>query len=185
MYELFMLSISTIAIALGCFIMAVNLPAVLAPAFFRRMATGFSRNVPAAWILTAIDVLWVAWIILHASLGRFEPLKPLVYVAAPVSFFAMVFFMDELLAPRALGGLLLLMANPVLNSARWLDTQWRLVMVVIAYVWVIAGITFVLSPFRLRQAAAWGTKTDFRCILGGSIRVLVGAFVLFLGFKVY
>lgn len=180
-----MLPLSIIACALGCFIMAVNLPAVLVPTFFRRTATGFSRNAPAAWILTAIAVVWVAWIILHAALGRFEPLKPLVYVLAPLSFFAMVFFMDELLAPRALGGLLLLMANPVLNSARWLDTPWRLVMVVIAYVWVIAGITFVLSPFRLRQAAEWGTKSDFRCILGGSIRILVGAFVLFLGLKVY
>ncbi len=180
-----MLSLSTMAIALGCFIMAVNVPALFAPAWFRKMALGFSRNIPAAWILTAIDVFWVAWIILHASLGRFEPLKPLVYVGVPVSFFAMVFFMDELLAPRALGGLLLLLANPVLNAARWLDTEWRLVMVVIAYAWAIVGIVLVLSPFRLRQAAEWGTKTDRRCIIGGSIRFLVGAFVLFLGLKVY
>ncbi len=180
-----MLPLSTIAIALGCFIIVMNLPAVFAPAFFRRMATGFSRNMPAAWILTAIAVMWVSWIVFHASLGRFEPLKPLLYVAAPVSFFAMVFFMDELLAPRALGGLLLLLANPVMNSARWLETPWRLVMIVIAYVWVIAGITFVLSPFRLRQAAAWGTKTDLRCIVGGSIRILFGACILFLGLKVY
>lgn len=177
--------LSTIAIVLGGFIMAVNLPAIFAPAFFRRVATNFPRNIPAAWILTAIDVAWVSWVICHASLGRFEPLKPLVYVGAPVSFLAMVFFMDELLAPRALGGLLLLLANPVLNSARWLDTQWRLVMVVIAYVWVVAGITFVLSPFRLRQAAEWGTKTDLRCIVGGSIRFLAGLFVLILGLKVY
>ena len=165
--------------------MVVNLPAILAPAFFRRMATGFSRNVPAAWILTAIDIAWVAWIILHASLGRFESLKPLVYIAAPVSFFALVYFVDELLAPRALGGLLLLLANPVLISARWLDTEWRLVMVVIAYLWVIAGILFVLSPYRHRQAAEWGTKTNLRCLLGGAIRFLVGAFVLFLGLKIY
>jgi hypothetical protein len=173
------------AIALGCFIVVMNLPAVFAPAFFRKMATGFSRNVPAAWILTAIDVVWVAWIILHASLGRFESLKPLVYVGVPVSFFAMVFFMDELLAPRALGGLLLLLANPVLNAARWLDTEWRLVMIVIAYAWAIVGIILVLSPFRLRQTAEWGTKTDLRCIVGGSIRILVGACILFLGLKVY
>lgn len=180
-----MLPLSTIAIVLGGFIMAVNLPAIFAPAFFRRVATNFPRNIPAAWILTAIDVAWVSWVICHASLGRFEPLKPLVYVGAPVSFLAMVFFMDELLAPRALGGLLLLLANPVLISARWLDTPWRLVMVVIAYIWVIAGITFVLSPFRLRQAAEWGTKTNIRCIIGGSIRFLVGLFVLILGLKVY
>lgn len=180
-----MLSLSTMAIALGCFIMAVNVPALFAPAFFRKMALGFSRNVPAAWILTAIDILWVGWIIHHASLGRFEPLKPLVYVGVPVSFFAMVFFMDELLAPRALGGLLLLLANPVLNAARWLDTEWRLVMVVIAYAWAIVGITLVLNPFRLRQAAEWGTKTNLHCIIGGSVRFLVGACILFLGLKVY
>jgi len=165
--------------------MVVNLPAILTPAFFRQLATGFSRNVPAAWILTAIDIAWVAWIILHASLGRFESLKPLVYIAAPVSFFALVYFANELLAPRALGGLLLLLANPVLNSARWLETDWRLVMIVIAYSWVIAGILFVLSPFRLRQAAEFGTGTDLRCILGGTVRFLVGAFVLFLGLKIY
>ena len=180
-----MFPLSTIAVVLGCFIMAVNLPAIFAPAIFRRMATSFSRNPWAGWILTAIDVAWVSWVIYHASLGRFEPLKPLVYVGAPVSFLAMVFFMDELLAPRALGGLLLLLANPVLISARWLDTEWRLVMVVIAYIWVIAGIAFVLSPFLLRQAAEWGTKTNIRCLVGGSIRFLVGLFVLILGLKVY
>ena len=87
--------------------------------------TGFSRNIPAAWILTALDVAWVAWIVFHASLGWFDPLKPALYILAPMSFLAMVFFMDELLAPRALGGLLLLLANPVLNSARWLETEWR------------------------------------------------------------
>jgi hypothetical protein len=180
-----MLPLSTIACAFGVFVMLVDLPAIFAPSFFRRLATGFSRNVPAAWLLTAIDIVWVAWIILHASLGRFESLKPLVYLVAPLSFFALVYFADELLAPRALGGLLLLLANPVLNSARWLETDWRLAMVVIAYVWVIAGILFVLSPFRLRQAAEFGTRTDLRCILGGSARFLVGAFVLFLGLKVY
>jgi hypothetical protein len=135
--------------------------------------------------LTAIDISWVAWIILHASLGRFELLKPLVYIAAPVSFFALVYFVDELLAPRALGGLLLLLANPILNSARWIETDWRFVMIVMAYMWVITGILFVLSPFRLRQAAELGTRTDLHCILGGFARFFVGAFVLFLGLKVY
>ena len=110
-------------------------------------------------------------------------LKPFVYIVAPVSFFALVYFVDELLPPRALGGLLLLLANPVLKSARWLDTEWRLVMIVIAYLWVIAGIIFVLSPFRLRQAAEFGTRTDLRCILGGFARFLVGVFVSVSGFE--
>jgi hypothetical protein len=40
------------------------------------------------------------WVILHASLGRFDFLKPYVYAAGPCVFLV-IKFMDELLAPRA------------------------------------------------------------------------------------
>ena len=35
-------------------------------------------------------------------------IETIVYVGTPLSFFAVVLFVDELLAPRALGGLLIL-----------------------------------------------------------------------------
>ncbi|MFH0954105.1 MAG: hypothetical protein V1873_07230 [Verrucomicrobiota bacterium] len=179
------LTLSQIACALGTFIVIVNVPAVVAPAVFRRVAQAFPRNRPAAWLLTAFDLGWVSWVILHAALGRFEFLKPAVYAAAPLSLLAIVFYMDELLAPRALGGLLLLIANPVLNAARWHPSEWRLVMTVVAYAWVVAGIVLILSPYRFRQVAAFMTKTDARCRALGLVRLCVGACFLFLGLKVY
>ena len=180
-----MFSLAQIACAVGVLILLVNLPAALAPKSFMNAAKAFPRNAAAGWILTALDLFWVAWIVLHAHLGRFEFLKPAIYVAAPLSFFLIVVFMDELLAPRSLGGLLLLMANPVLIAARWHPSQWRLVMTVIAYVWVVAGIVLVLSPFRFRQIAGWANKTPERCRALGAARALFGACVLALGLWVY
>lgn len=180
-----MSDLSMMARIAGGVIVAVNLVCVLAPAQMREALRVFPRSRLPAWVLLAFDVTWVAWVMLHAPLGRFEYVKPWLYAAAPAAFVLMAVFMDELLAPRALGGLLLLVANPVLNAARWHESNWRLVMTVIAYLWVVAGIALVLSPYRFRHAVEIGTKTDVRCRAGGLVRLLFGVLVLVLAFKVY
>ncbi|HBA84624.1 MAG TPA: hypothetical protein DCZ95_11060 [Verrucomicrobia bacterium] len=180
-----MFSLAQIASAVGCFILLVNLPAIFAPGKFLQTAKAFPRSKIPAWTLTALDLFWVAWIVLHASLGRFEFVKPALYVAAPLAFLLIAVFMDELLAPRALGGLLLLAANPVLAAARWHPSTWRLAMTVMAYAWVVVGIALVLSPYRFRQAVEWVNPTVERCRAWGMVRCLVGAAVLFLGLVVY
>ncbi len=179
------MSLANLACAIGTVVAVLNISAFLAPGLFRKMVLSFPRNKAAAWVLTAVDLYWVAWIVLHAALGRFEFLKPYIYFAAPVSFLLIIFFMDELLAPRALGGFILLLADPILTAARWHPSNWRYVMTVLAYVWVIAGIIFVLSPYRLRQLLEFGTKTDWRCRVGGAIRFLAGVALVYLGLRVY
>jgi hypothetical protein len=179
------LTLSQIACALGSLLVAGNLVCILAPGFVRRMLQLFPRSRLPAWALMAFNLSWVSWVILHASLGRFEFLKPAVYIVAPLSFVAMAVFMDELLAPRMFGALLLLLANPILNTARWHPSNWRMVMAVVAYIWVVAGIVFVLSPYRFRQFGAFVTRTDLRCRVGGLVRLLVGVSFIFLGLRVY
>jgi hypothetical protein len=180
-----MSKLALIAAGLGVFIMIVNLPAVLTPMLFRRVALSFPRSKLPGWLLLVFDLTWVSWVMLHAYFGRFEFLKPAIYAAAPIAFILMVIFMDELLAPRALGGLLLLIANPVLAAARWHESEWRLVLTVIAYVWVIVGMTLVLAPFWFRYLVEFSTRTKARCILLGLVRLAFGAFVLFLGLRIY
>lgn len=155
------------------------------PDKIRAFASGFSRNVAWGWILTAIDLLWVAYVILHAPLGRFEFLKPAVYVAAPISFGLIVYSMGELLAARAAGGFLLLVANPILNAARWHPSPWRLVVVVLTYLWVIAGMVFVLSPYRLRDLLNWAVGNPARLRVLAVIRFLVGGLLIYLGFRAF
>jgi len=180
-----MTMLATFACAIGGLLMAGNTVAVVAPDFFRRLLQDFPRSRMPAWILVAVDLFWVFWVMLHASLGWFDPWKWLLYPALPLAFFLIIFFMDELLAPRALGGLLLLVANPILTAARWPETPWRLVMTVLAYVWVVAGMVLVLSPYRFRHLVEFVNRTTVRTRLGGVARFLVGALLLFLGLKVY
>jgi uncharacterized protein YjeT (DUF2065 family) len=130
-------------------------------------------------------MVWVAWIVLNASLGQFEYLKPAIYVIAPICFLMLVNYLDEMLASRSLGGLLLLVANPILYSARWHDSAWRLVMPALAYVLIVAGMTLVLSPYRFRDAVSVLASTPARCRVLGLSGLAVGGVVLALGAFVY
>ena len=178
-------SLATWAVGLGALILLVGLVMLGKPDWFIRAMLAFPRSRLPSWILTAACLFWVSQIVLNAHLGRFEHLKPLIYAAGPVSFILIVVFMDELLAPRALGGLFLLVANPILNAARWHPSNWRLVMTVIAYLIVIAGIAFVLGPYHFRKAAALITASEKRCRLIGALRIATGLFIMYLGLRVY
>lgn len=165
--------------------MAINAALVLAPGRMRRLALDFPRSRWPAWLLTAVDLCWAGWVVYHAELGRFNGLKPSLFLLTPLAIGLVAFFMDELLAPRALGGLLLLLANPILNAARWHPSPWHFVLTALAYVWVAAGIVLVLSPFRFRQVADFATRTPLRCRVGGLARLAFGALLLVLGLSVF
>ena len=169
------------AYAMGAVLAVIHLPAIGWPAAFRRALEAFPRNVGAARALTAVDLFWVSWVIYHANLGRFDSLRPGLFLAAPAAYLLLVFYLDELLAPRALGGLLLLVANPVLEAARWNESPWRLLLTVLCYVWVVFGMMFVLSPYRFRQVAAVWIASENRCRLMGAIGLAFGALLIVLG----
>ena len=58
-------------------------------------------------------------------------------------------------------------------------------MTVLAYLWVIAGITLILSPYRFRKVAEFMTRTDQRTRVLGAARLALGLLVLSLGLFVY
>jgi uncharacterized protein YjeT (DUF2065 family) len=151
------------------------------PSAVRTGLAAFPRSKWPGWILTALCLFWVSWVIRHAALGRFEALKPLIPVIALLVFMAIIWFLDELLAPRALGGLLLLVANPILNGVRWVDSVWRLVPVLIAYAWVIAGCALMLHPWLFRKMAERILRSDDAVRLAGWGKLLAGAILLAAG----
>ena len=124
------------------------------PGATRQGLEAFPRAKWAGWVLAAVDLFWVTWVVRHAAVGWFTPYQPLVPVLGVVVFILVVWLLEELLAPRALGGLLLLLANPMLNSVRWHDSAWRLVIVAIAYAWVVVGALLVLYPWFFRRMTA-------------------------------
>ncbi len=73
----------------------------------------------------------------------------------------------------------------MVDTARWADTDWRLVVVTWAYVLVVGGIWFTVWPWHLRDLLNWATANEKRVWIGSAIRLAFGLFVAVLGFTVY
>ena len=144
----------------------------------------FPRHRGMAVLLTLINVIWITWLLFNTPLGRFEGLKPALYVLAPLTFFAVIQYMDELLAPRMWGGFLLLVAAPILDIARWHDSAARLVITVLVYLWVIWGVILVLSPYRFRQLLEWIRRKRLIPVMT-TVSVLLGGALIALALTIY
>ncbi len=181
-----MSELAKFACALGGLEIAGCLVLLFAPDQGRRVLTGFSRHEVSGWLLTAIDVFWAGWLILHTPpFSVMKNIEPLVYLGAPLAFFLLVIFMDEMLAPRALGGFFLLIATPILESARWHESEWSLVMKLIAYAWVIVGMFLVVTPYRYRWFVSHFTRDCRRFRNGSLVGLVAGVFLVTLGLTVY
>lgn len=141
----------------------------------------FPRSRAAAWSCSAAALGWTAWIVHGASLGRFAFLEPWVLPAAPVVLILVNRYMDELLAPRALGGLFLLAANPMLMAVRMHPSAWSRVPALIAYLCILAGIALVLSPHLFRRALAPLLRAPQRLRRAGAILAGSGVAMTLLG----
>ncbi len=177
------MELKLIAIVLGVLSTIGGMVGLLRPILIQRFAELFPRSVVPAWILTALCCWLGAKEALAMNMGFLDAYKPYIYAIAPAVFVASLVYMKELLAPRALGGFLLLLAVPILQAARWHPSPMRLVVVVLAYLWIVYGLVLLLSPWWFRKsyrpflenaalfkAAAMG-KTAF-----GIVLLLLGLF---------
>lgn len=181
-----MTKLAIAACALGAVKLGSTLGALYAPDQARRMLRAFPRHEASGWFLIALDLLWTGWLVLHtipfSSVPRIEMI---VYIGTPVLFFAIVLYMEELLSVRALGGFLMLLANPVLAAGRMHESPWSVVLSLLAYAWVVLGMAFMVSPFLFRRMVEpiLRDRVVFRAVnLAG---LAGGAVLLFLGIAVY
>jgi uncharacterized protein YjeT (DUF2065 family) len=158
---------------------------LVSPARARTVAQAFPRDKWAGRILATLGLLWAAWLVREMPMGRFEHLKQWLYVVTPVTIGLSFVFMNELLAPRALGGLLLLCPAPILLLARLHESPWSRVMTVVAYVMVVKGVALMLSPYLFRRAALHIVASDGRCRIAGCCGVAFDIALLALAVFVY
>ncbi|MDI6775028.1 MAG: hypothetical protein QME60_06505 [Verrucomicrobiota bacterium] len=180
-----MLQLSATGMILGGAVAALFAPLLLAPGQALGWMRKFPRNRRLAWILTAVDLVWAGWLMYVTPFPWIDPYKQWVALAAPVVFFLIVIFMDELLAARAFGGLLLLAPAPILDAAFLHPSPLRLVVVVVAYALAAAGIALVLNPYLFRTTVARLLKTESLCRVWGGAGLFLGAFIIGLAFWTY
>lgn len=145
------MTLAQITGAVGGVLVVLGGSAVLAPAGFRKAALAFPRHKVASWVLTLLALVWSVYALQDLSLGGLDVWKQRLFYAIPVAFFLMVVYLDELLAVRALGGIMLLLPTPWLAVARWNESAWSYAPRITAYVFIVLGMYFVATPYRLRQ----------------------------------
>lgn len=179
-----MSELAVVALLIGLLALAGGAAALFSPRAVQAGMAAWPRSVWPGRILAAVDLAWAAWELSQMHLGMFDAWKMHLWWLAPVAIGLCVVYLDELLSVRALGGLLLLAAGPMLDAARWHPSDWRLVIAVLSYLWILAGLTFLLSPWWFRRIAL-RVQSEKLMRAGGALKALAGAGLLLLAFLVY
>ena len=181
-----MSELSIISLLIGLLAVTGGAISLLAPARIRAGAAAFPRSVWPGRVLATIDLIWAAYNLTLMHLGMFDAFKVHLYWLTPVAIVLCIVYLDELLSPRSLGGFLLLAAGPVLAIARWHPSDWRLVITGIAYLWILLGLVFLLSPWWFRRISVWLTgRGDHAVRITGAIKAVVGLGLIALALLVY
>ena len=168
--------LKTTGIVLGVGLIATHIVALLNGKSMRSILKDFPRNRAIGVLIMTINALWAFWIVSSMDLGEFSALRQKIIIAIPIAYLLVVFFVEEFLAVRALGTLMLLAACVVLDAA-WFKVPetmaWtKLLLPILAYAWIILGMFWVGMPYLMRDQISWlshnGSRWKAVC-LGGLI----------------
>jgi hypothetical protein len=179
------MKLSTLAIALGLIFSAPQVYGLLKPSAFAAALRKFPRSELWGFILMGLGTVWFLWNLDNESISDFAAYKHVMLLGFGAVGLLTCIFVRDFLAVRGLAVVLLLLAKLMLDTARWYDSEWRLVIAVWAYVWIIAGMWFTVSPWRLRDLIQWSTASETRVRANSAVRLALGALVLVLGLTVF
>ena len=144
----------------------------------------FPRTYSWGAILLTIDFLWSEFALVNMDMGEFFNMRDKFMMIVAGGYIAVLIYVKEFLAVRALGALLLLVAGPVLTAAFLQPQTSRLLLPILAYVWIIVGMFFIGMPFLMRDwvNALISKPQRWNLAVYGGIAygiVLLGAAILF------
>ena len=179
------LSLGQACLMAGFILLAMGGAAVARPEPVKAWLLAFPRSIKWGYILLVAATAWSWYLIDTIDLGEFSDWKNRLLIIIPVAGILTGRFVDEFLAARALGMLALLAAEPLLESAFLRPEQSRLVLVVLAYVWIVAAMFWIGVPYVLRDQIRWLT-TSLNRLRGGAIFTLIyGAILIILGLTLH
>jgi hypothetical protein len=156
------LSLHTVGLIVGFLLLAIHVIALILPEQAKGWLVKLPRSKPLGIGLLAVDSLWSFWLVSNMDLGEFSQYRTWLQIGIPIAFVLTMTFVDEFFAVRALGMLALLAAEPVLSAAFLRPEISRLLLVILAYVWLTLGLFWVGMPYVLRDQINWLTKTGSR-----------------------
>ena len=179
------MKLSVLSIALGLGLGLPQIYGLVNPAAFKAAVRKFPRSLPWGFALMLLATAWFTWNVNQEADSDFAALKRFLIPAFIAVGIGSCIFVQDFLAVRGLAVVVMLLAKLMVDTARWTDSGWRVVISGWAYVLVVAGIWLTVSPWRLRDLLEWGTATEQRVRVGCALRLAFGLFVAGLGWLVF
>jgi hypothetical protein len=167
-------SLQATGLVVGILLILSHASALAAPGVVKPFLRTFPRSRPWGTALLTIAAIWSFWLVKTMDLGEFARLRNFMLIAVPVGAVLTWKFVDEFLAVRALGILALLAADCLLDPAFLRPESSRLLLVVLAYTWIFAGLFLVGMPYILRDLIAWVVGSAARYRQAAVLGILYG-----------
>lgn len=181
------MKLSLLSILLGLGLATPQIYGIVNPQKFAATVRKFPRNLPAGIFLMLLGTAWFAWNVNVEPIADFSAFKPYMLAAFIAVGVLSCFFVQDFLAVRGLAVVFLLLAKLMVDTGRphLGDSPWVLVIQGWAYVLVVAGIWFTVTPWKLRDFLNWATATETRIRITSAIRLAFALFVLILGLTAF
>jgi hypothetical protein len=170
---------------MGAAIIAGRIQGVVAPVKFREYAQEFPRSTFWGRVLMGIAALWAGIVMFNAATDDWAWARPVVVVGVPIAYWLVIQYAEQFLAIRGIAALLLLVAKLAVDAADLSELPSRLVVTILAYLWVCAAMWMAVAPHQVRDWIGFVTANDSRCRAVCSFGVAVGTLLVLLGLFVY
>jgi hypothetical protein len=178
------ISLSTLAVILGLGLALPQIYGLMNPTGFAAGVRKFPRSLSWGFALMILGTAWFLWNLYLESISDFASWKNILIAGFAGVGVGTCIFVQDFLAVRGLAVVLLLLAKLMVDTGREAlgKTPWVLLFQAWAYLLVIAGIWFTVSPWRLRDLLEWDTANNKRFKLTCAVRLGFGLFMAALGF---
>lgn len=179
------LSLRTVGIVTGLVLLALHLFAFFQEKQAASWLQRFPRSYAAGAILMTAAFIWTFILLATIDLGEISHLRRWFLIGLPIGYVLTLRFVDDFLAVRGLAALLLLLADPLLSSAFLRPEPGRLLLVILAYVWLIEGLFFMGMPHICRDQINWVSARSKRWKAAAAAGAAYGALLLILSLATF
>jgi hypothetical protein len=181
------MKLSLLTILLGAGMGVPQVYGLARPKEFTEAVRKFPRNYAIGVVLMLLATGWFVWNVNREPIADFAAYKPAMLAAFAAIGVASCIFVRDFLAVRGLAVALLLLAKLMVDTGRphLGESPFVLVIQVWAYVLVVAGIWFTVTPWQLRDLLDFATANETRVRIGSGIRLAFALFIVLLGLTVF
>jgi hypothetical protein len=179
------LTLKATGLVIGIILVLTHITALIFKQKTQDWLKNLPRNVNFGRFLMTLNALWMFAHFSWMDMRDFYKWRQPMLIAVPLMMFLMCFLVTEFLSVRAIAIFMLLAAELLLTAAFLQPPVSRLLLPILAYLWILVGMTLLVKPYWMRDCLNWllsRKKLYFIAIFSG---IIYGLLMLICSFLYY